>query len=539
LSAIYAKGAAGILRFGGRHIKTAAKLLSESEKHINLRKKETVGIIDHVAGIRCPEARQALLLTQDVPVTRIEVLFAELDDRDRAIAKGFRRIAGFIRAGKIGEAVGALRSAKNNKDIVGEPEYENIERDIDLTIKQLNMGEVRDALRKIDIMVKRSVNSTIMHRMTKEYLEGLVDAEIIGTKEIDRENLFKTVFEKNIISNGMKMSLKERRLFMAKLYQLVHISHYSKKTRKTLVKNTVFQAVSAFIYICRTAKASSLLADGFLRENNLIRTGHLLKKIKTQSDRVKETDMDEIGKAIIEDMVIRGHDKGEFMRCAQIGKVSRDHVMEEPPCLREETSALGALVEGISDPADLARKTVEGILSAGISSRVTLAFEENIGGDLSSKVLEVIFEIQKLKIDAKYARILKNVNIKKFRSGSALQQLREDIKNSGKVLVFARKRDRELVSDLEKKVSMVYLDDENLPGNAYYPLLEAVVITLSGYVPGVSTGGFFGLFPEVNISSLEKKEGYLLFKLLPLAREFDRMELIKRYAELKRLLRSV
>jgi len=83
---------------------------------------------------------------------------------------------------------------------------------------------------------------------------------------------------------------------------------------------------------------------------------------------------------------------------------------------------------------------------------------------------------------------------------------------------------------------MVYLDDENFPENAYYPLLEAVVIALSEYVPGGSKAGFSGFLSELNISSLEKREGYLLFKLLPGARQFPRDELILKYDELRRML---
>jgi hypothetical protein len=537
LSVVYARGASEILRFGSRHIKTAAILLSEAGKHIELRKKEAVRIIDHVVGIRNSEARKQLFLESEVPLSRTDSFFRELNYRDASAARGFRRVAGFVRSGKINEAIEALKDAKKDKGIMGEPEYANMEKDIDSAIDRLRTGDRKEAFAEITMMRKRCETLRIVHRMAKEYLKRLVDAEITLPKETDRTKIMEDVFNDNIAAAGTGLSSKGMRVFKVKLHQLIYISHSPRKTGGGKAVDPVFEGISAFIYICRKQKASSVLAGDLIQENGFKRVECLLEAIKKRDDRIRNADMDGIGEAIIEDMLIRGKDKEVFRECAQID-IPRTGPITGKVAI--SGGILNSSAEGPRDirhPEGLSRSAMEIILSAGINSGVTLAFEENIGGGLAENVLEVVLEIQKLKTEkSKYAKILKNVRVKKFRCGTAAKQLKKDINGSGKVIVFARARDRKHISNLEKKVSMVYLDDEDFPENAYYPLLEAVVIALSEYVPGGSKAGFSGFLSELNISSLEKREGYLLFKLLPGARQFPRDELILKYDELRRML---
>ena len=115
------------------------------------------------------------------------------------------------------------------------------------------------------------------------------------------------------------------------------------------------------------------------------------------------------------------------------------------------------------------------------------------------------------------------------------------------VFVFASTESRENLKSIESQVHSSYIDHTEFHRDAYFPIAEVVVITLADYCESVlgETGIKNRLtirnktlnLDELNIESINKEDAKtLVFKLLPKAKRYDKSDLIKSYATLRRLL---
>jgi len=192
----------------------------------------------------------------------------------------------------------------------------------------------------------------------------------------------------------------------------------------------------------------------------------------------------------------------------------------------------------LTDQETLAQILIEAVFSIMLRKKLVLAFDDKLGGMQASKVLAVFDELNDLKKEPKYEKLLENLVIIKDDISKLPQKVSDYLEDDAEVFVFARQHERETLSDIEKSVNSVYINEDELPENAYHPLAEIVTITLSHYLDSSTLERIADILEKLNIESIDPEDGMLIFKLLPDAKEFDRMELIKKYANLKRFLRS-
>ena len=99
-----------------------------------------------------------------------------------------------------------------------------------------------------------------------------------------------------------------------------------------------------------------------------------------------------------------------------------------------------------------------------------------------------------------------------------------------------------------KDVQTVFINENDIPRNAYYPLAEIVTITLAQlFAPEIIStqnikslleGKFQIDLAQLNIESVRREGKAIIFTLLPDAEELKYQDLIKRYAAFKRALKS-
>jgi len=156
-----------------------------------------------------------------------------------------------------------------------------------------------------------------------------------------------------------------------------------------------------------------------------------------------------------------------------------------------------------------------------------------------------------LKDNPAYSKILKNLEIIVKPADSMAEALEEPLKDpNANIFVFASAREeiKAKLSRLDNKVSSVYIEEEKFEGNAYYPLIQVVLLALTHYMKRPLTGveatkavnsveGAIDL-QEMNIDSLRVEGPSLIVRLLPNAKRLETGELIKRYASILPFLES-
>ncbi len=210
------------------------------------------------------------------------------------------------------------------------------------------------------------------------------------------------------------------------------------------------------------------------------------------------------------------------------------------------------ILKNITDPDELQLCLLEEVLSLMYTKNVKLVFDQDIAfcrtGD---PLLALKHSIEKFKGNKKYKKFLEKLEFVMAPRGElkACVNKYAGQKNT-QVFMFARtgKNGGQRIEVDKKMVRSVYIEENMIPQGSYYPLAEIVAITLAQYLePSIikdsetrrlKTGLLEIVLEDLNIESIVKDNGTLIFTLIPNAREYRRDELIKRYASLKRFLRA-
>jgi len=223
-------------------------------------------------------------------------------------------------------------------------------------------------------------------------------------------------------------------------------------------------------------------------------------------------------------------------------EVDTVEVSEADPADTQHTAAQTVVrtsfIRDLTKEEELMTNLVEAVFTKSLSGTVVLAFDEKLGGVEAKKVHAVFDELADLKKDDKYKKLLENVVIIKKSITELRTKISEYSGTNAEVFVFAREAEKEALSDIDAAAHSVFIDEGRFPEKAYYPLAEIVTITLSHHIDPSTLKHVSEMLQKINIESIDEDGDTLIFKLLPDAEEIDRQELIKKYARLKRFLRS-
>ena len=184
----------------------------------------------------------------------------------------------------------------------------------------------------------------------------------------------------------------------------------------------------------------------------------------------------------------------------------------------------------------VASSFIDKLLSVLTTKKVVLLFEDGIGGADSNMILDVLQEIERLKKDPKYKGFLKNLVIKKASSKKISRTINKYLGGDTEVFVFARASTRQDLKNIESMVHSTYIDETKYDWDMYYPIAEIVTIALSQYLDPDTLRTISSLLEDLNIAASDPANGPIVFMLLPDADKYDKQDLIKKYAALKRAL---
>jgi hypothetical protein len=217
-------------------------------------------------------------------------------------------------------------------------------------------------------------------------------------------------------------------------------------------------------------------------------------------------------------------------------------------------------LKNITDANELADNLVELAISKVLSrdaesggkegpKKLVLAFDKNI---MSKRALAVFKSLERLKKDPKYQVLLQNLEIVIERSEREKEDdklLSEELqKYAGKddtvVFVFAEEKANKILNEFEpfKNINTSYIKIEGkMQIDHYYPLAEIVAMTLGYYLKEGCINGFtneelekINLKPNPEV----KKNGVLIFTILPKMGRYDYSDRHDRYVLIKGFLRA-
>jgi hypothetical protein len=209
-------------------------------------------------------------------------------------------------------------------------------------------------------------------------------------------------------------------------------------------------------------------------------------------------------------------------------------------------------IKDIRHDDQLSRALKEAVISRAFNHKVVLAFEEGLGRYQNQAPLSKVRNaLELLKENPAYSRILKNLTVIVKPAGAMEDALREALDDPGSsVFVFASARAeiKERLKALDGRARSVYIEEERFEQDAYYPLLQVVVLAMRHYldrpiagseaVKALDLSGGVLMLEDMNIESLRTEGAALVIRLLPRARKLETGELIKSYARIMPFLKS-
>jgi hypothetical protein len=203
----------------------------------------------------------------------------------------------------------------------------------------------------------------------------------------------------------------------------------------------------------------------------------------------------------------------------------------------------------LADSGELSRSIAEMILSTTFNKKLVLAFDTDIAACQAGGPMGICEALERLKEDPKFEKILRNLVIIKAPSEELAAKLGEYTEQRDtEIFVFAPEYARSILKQLESRVRAAYINEKDFPMGSYYPLAEVIAISLAqlfeesipenALITALRSGTREIDLKDLNIESIARKNNVLIFKLLPDAEPCDTQELIKRYANIKRVLKA-
>ncbi|MGB2706181.1 MAG: HAD-IA family hydrolase [Candidatus Omnitrophota bacterium] len=209
-------------------------------------------------------------------------------------------------------------------------------------------------------------------------------------------------------------------------------------------------------------------------------------------------------------------------------------------------SGVRGFIRDLSQPEQLTQNMVEAIFSIILSGKkLVMVFDNRIGEGRNVSPLGVIRKVKELKREPRFKRLLKNLVIIETQAGKIHNKIQGYLNEQNtEVFIFARASERTRLENFESKprVSSFYIDESKFITDAYYPLVEIATIALAKYLHNLDSVlnslELLGIdLNKLNIDSIvPAPTGALIFTLLPNAKPYDKQDLMRKYANLKRLL---
>ena len=216
----------------------------------------------------------------------------------------------------------------------------------------------------------------------------------------------------------------------------------------------------------------------------------------------------------------------------------------------EAPGSMRRIVEG----PELSRNLVEGLLSRLLSGKkLTLIFDKRLGAlQRGVSPLSLFRALEDLKKDPRFEKFLSGLTIEEAPAARLADKARKFAADAdAEVFVFARdaamivdEAERGAIRAVEsiERVRPVYVAENGIESDAYYPLAEIVTIALWQRIRSVGevladlkSRGIE--LSDINIASIDPvTDGPIVFRLLPSASRLQPAELADRYARLKEAL---
>ncbi|MFC1548551.1 hypothetical protein ACFL5E_01175 [Candidatus Omnitrophota bacterium] len=185
------------------------------------------------------------------------------------------------------------------------------------------------------------------------------------------------------------------------------------------------------------------------------------------------------------------------------------------------------------------------LLSDGVE-KLVLAFDTSLAEGQGVNPITLMERLEELKEDDRYKVLLKDLVIIKAPANKLEGKLAEYMdKENTPVFVFAHNANKRALRRVEPKANTVYIKEEgagglSFPREAYYPLLEVVVISLAYYIDKSSLEHVEKHLKAVNIEDIDPTDesSLLVFTLLPEATPIDLQAHMKKYRRLKEFLKA-
>lgn len=234
------------------------------------------------------------------------------------------------------------------------------------------------------------------------------------------------------------------------------------------------------------------------------------------------------------------HAMDRFEAAARSFSVSGAREEGESLYSRHDIDVLSDLLEPGADGFPLC--FLEELIGLSLNHKVVLVFDERLGRGKAGGPLNSFLEaVARFRSDKRYAGVMKDLIVVSSDVKDVPGILAEHEDAAGtKVFTFAveSERSRSMLDPVRERTDarMVFIDENGIPDNAYYPLMEIVTMSMAeAFVrPDTISYDLKGL----NIASVQREGGTVIFTLLPEAEEMSYGTLIKRYALFKRVLRA-
>jgi 3',5'-nucleoside bisphosphate phosphatase len=304
-----------MLAIGSRHIRTVRIFIELACRHLLLRGRDNIGIIDAVGGIKDPDIRMFLSLVASNRESHIDKISKRQDDRDRDIARQVDSMTDYLLRKDINSAKNILEKLTYERALNVEPEYASIDDIAEMLSQAIDSGNIRLAVyysRKIKSIVKYAKD---FRDMVVDYRQRLLSSEIVSEHPVERLDLLKDVYLDYLERHKkVKNSAKLSALYWAKLYQLANVPMVE-RSGSVREPYRLFEAISAYITLIKYDKIISIFGDALLKVESLDKTLGLIRRIHLKRDHIVREDLPDIIITIANDFNLSEEDRQDLKMC--------------------------------------------------------------------------------------------------------------------------------------------------------------------------------------------------------------------------------